>query len=151
MSERSTECRLKHRPPGLLLSDHLSQAAGPGQAGRLEEFKRRSQTFVIGCLQEAKQSGALSAEITPEASAVIVLGSVLSLSHTSTRIAGAARIEQLSEEVWSAIERTLRAPRPVLRTLAWARIGPDLIFGAGALLLLAFVGRAIWLSRGRKA
>lgn len=39
----------------------------------------------------------------------------------------------------------------VIRRLAWARIGPDLIFGAGALLLLVFVGRAIWLSRARKA
>jgi len=34
----------------------------------------------------------------------------------------------------------------VLRTLAWARIGPDLIFGVGALLLLAFVGRAIYMT-----
>jgi nitric oxide reductase subunit B len=39
----------------------------------------------------------------------------------------------------------------VVRTLAWARIGPDLIFAAGALLLFVFVGRAIWLSRARKA
>ncbi len=39
----------------------------------------------------------------------------------------------------------------VIRTLAWARIGPDLIFAAGALLMLVFVGRAIWLSRARKA
>jgi nitric oxide reductase subunit B len=35
----------------------------------------------------------------------------------------------------------------VMRTLAWARIGPDIIFGAGALLMFVFVGRAIWLSR----
>ncbi len=39
----------------------------------------------------------------------------------------------------------------VMRTLAWARIGPDLIFGTGALLMLVFVVRAIWLSRARKA
>ncbi len=93
----------------MLLSDHLSQAAGPAQAERLEEFKRRSQTFVLGCLREAEENGALSAEISPEASAVIVLGSVLSLSHAAARIAGEARIERLSDEVWSAIERTLRA------------------------------------------
>jgi AcrR family transcriptional regulator len=93
----------------MLLSDHLSHAAGPAQAERLEEFKRRSQTFVLGCLREAEENGALSAEISPEASAVIVLGSVLSLSHATARIAGAARIERLSDEVWSAIERTLRA------------------------------------------
>jgi nitric oxide reductase subunit B len=39
----------------------------------------------------------------------------------------------------------------VIRTLAWARIGPDLIFASGALLLFVFVGRAIRLSRARKA
>ena len=39
----------------------------------------------------------------------------------------------------------------VIRKLAFARVGPDLIFAAGALLLLVFVGRAIWLSRARKA
>ncbi|MFH1017066.1 MAG: nitric-oxide reductase large subunit [Pseudomonadota bacterium] len=39
----------------------------------------------------------------------------------------------------------------VIRTLAWARIGPDLIFATGAGLLLLFVVRAIWLSRKQKA
>lgn len=39
----------------------------------------------------------------------------------------------------------------VIRSLAWARIGPDLIFTVGAFLMLVFVGRAIWLSRPRKA
>jgi nitric oxide reductase subunit B len=39
----------------------------------------------------------------------------------------------------------------VIRALAWARIGPDLIFAAGALLLLIFVARAIWLSRERNS
>jgi len=95
----------------MLLSDHLSQAAGPSQAERLEEFKRRSQTFVLGCLREAAQSGVLSAEISPEAGAVIVLGSVLSLSHASARIASKARTERLADEVWVALERALRAPR----------------------------------------
>ena len=39
----------------------------------------------------------------------------------------------------------------VMRKLALARIGPDLLFATGAVLLLIFVGRAIWLSRARKA
>jgi len=34
----------------------------------------------------------------------------------------------------------------VMRNLAWARIGPDLVFGVGALLLLVFVGRAIYMT-----
>jgi nitric oxide reductase subunit B len=38
----------------------------------------------------------------------------------------------------------------VIRNVAIARVGPDLPFAAGALLLLLFVGRAIWLSRTRK-
>ncbi len=34
----------------------------------------------------------------------------------------------------------------VIRNLAWARIGPDFIFAGGALLLLVFVGRAIYMT-----
>jgi AcrR family transcriptional regulator len=96
----------------MLLSDHLSQAASPTQAKRLEEFKRRSQTFVLDCLREAEQTRTLSGKISPEAGAVIVLGSILALSHTTARINGGARIEQLSDEVWAAIERMLRVLTP---------------------------------------
>jgi len=39
----------------------------------------------------------------------------------------------------------------VIRTLAWARVVPDLIFSAGAVIMLVFVGRAIWLSRSSRA
>jgi nitric oxide reductase subunit B len=35
---------------------------------------------------------------------------------------------------------------PVVSAFAWARIGPDLVFAAGAILLLAFIARAIWLT-----
>ena len=34
----------------------------------------------------------------------------------------------------------------VIRTLAWARLGPDLIFLGGALLLFVFVARAIYMT-----
>jgi AcrR family transcriptional regulator len=95
----------------LLHSDHLAQAAGPAQAGRLEEFKRRSQTFVLGCLREAHKDGTLNRQTSPEAGAIVVLGSILRLSHAGARIAGEAKIEQLSDEVWSALERALRTPR----------------------------------------
>ena len=96
----------------LLLSDHLTQAGGPAQAKRLKEFKRRSQAFVVNCLREAQQHGRLSGDISPEAGAVIVLGSILSLSHASARVTVEAKVEQLFDEVWSAIERTLRGQRP---------------------------------------
>lgn len=39
----------------------------------------------------------------------------------------------------------------VIRSLAWARVLPDLIFAAGAVVLLIFVARAIWLSRQKTA
>ncbi|MBI5487083.1 MAG: nitric-oxide reductase large subunit [Deltaproteobacteria bacterium] len=42
------------------------------------------------------------------------------------------------------------ASGPVIRFFSWLRIGPDIVFAGGALSLLAFVARAIWLSRGRK-
>ena len=35
---------------------------------------------------------------------------------------------------------------PIIRALAWARILPDIIFAGGAILLVLFVGRAIWLT-----
>jgi len=96
----------------LLLSDHLRQAASPAQVERLEAFKKRSRAFVVGCLREAEQSGALAEGISVEAGAVIVLGSILSLSHASTRVVSKTRIECLSDEVWSVIERALRAEAP---------------------------------------
>ena len=36
---------------------------------------------------------------------------------------------------------------PVMRAFSWARLVPDLIFAAGAIALLLFLVRAIWLSR----
>jgi AcrR family transcriptional regulator len=108
-----TETLLAHPHVARLLhSDHLAQAAGPAQAGRLEEFKRRSQTFVLGCLREAHQDGTLARQTSPEAGAIIVLGSILRLSHAGGRIAGEVKIERLSEEVWSALERALRTAKP---------------------------------------
>lgn len=40
---------------------------------------------------------------------------------------------------------------PVIRFLSWMRLVPDVIFAAGALLLLAFLVRGIWLSFGAAA
>jgi len=38
----------------------------------------------------------------------------------------------------------------VIRFLSWMRLVPDVIFASGAILLLAFLARAIWLSFFRK-
>ena len=41
------------------------------------------------------------------------------------------------------------ASGPVIRLFSWMRLVPDLVFAAGAILLLLFLVRAIWLSFGR--
>jgi len=38
------------------------------------------------------------------------------------------------------------ASGPVIRVFSWMRLVPDVIFASGAILLLAFLVRAIWLS-----
>jgi AcrR family transcriptional regulator len=95
----------------LLLSDHLAQAGGLAQAKRLDEFKRRSQTFVSECLIEADAGSLLADGMPPRAGVIIVLGSILALSHAGARIADGAEPERLFDEVWSGIERMLRHPR----------------------------------------
>ena len=39
---------------------------------------------------------------------------------------------------------------PVMRTISWMRLGPDVVFASGAVLLLLFLVRAVWLSFGKK-
>ncbi|MDX9787656.1 MAG: hypothetical protein RBT11_12805 [Desulfobacterales bacterium] len=39
---------------------------------------------------------------------------------------------------------------PVIRALSWARLVPDVIFSAGAIVLFVFLLRAIWLSFFKK-
>jgi AcrR family transcriptional regulator len=96
----------------LLLTDYLAQAAGASRADRVEDFKRRTQQFVIGCLREAAEKGLLALDVSPAAGAIIVVGAVLSLSHAGTPIADASKLEHLFDEIWQAIERMLRrAPR----------------------------------------
>lgn len=94
----------------LLLSDHLAQAGGAAQSKRLDDFKRRSREFVLQCLREASGAGMLADEMSPEGGAVVVLGSILTLSHAAARVAGEADGERLFDEVWSGIERMLRRP-----------------------------------------
>ncbi len=92
----------------LLLSDHLAQAGDVAQSKRLGEFKRRSQVFVSECLAEAREHGLLADAMSPEAGTVVVLGSLLALSHATARVASGAKSERLCDEVWSGIERMLR-------------------------------------------
>lgn len=89
----------------LLLSDHLDQAADSKSVERLRGFKKESRTFVSKCLHEAEKTGKLAKGISAEASAIIVLGAILSLSHASTRVVSDKKIENLSKDVWSTMER----------------------------------------------
>ncbi len=89
----------------LLLSDNLVQSCGAAYGEQLVEFKRRTSRFVMGCLEEAKAAGILHPELAPRVGAVLVVGGVLALSHVGAGLASAA---PLAENVWAAIERTLR-------------------------------------------
>lgn len=88
----------------LLLSDHLDQVADPGGVKRLRAFKKKSRAFVFRCLREAEQSGNLVGGTSADASAIIVLGAIISLSHARTRVVSGTKIEDLSETVWSTME-----------------------------------------------
>jgi hypothetical protein len=92
----------------LLLSDHLAQAGGPAQARRLDEFKQRSQAFVVDCLRKARVAGLSANGMSAEAGAVMVIGAILALSHATPRVVGKAQCLRLSEEVWAGIERMIR-------------------------------------------
>ena len=111
----------------LLLSDHLAQAGGVAQSRRLDEFKRRSQAFVVGCLKEAREAGTLTEGMSPEAGTVVVLGSILALSRAAAQVQSSAESERLFDEVWSGIERMLRrragAAKPIARPARAPRRG----------------------------
>ena len=108
----------------LLFSDNLSQACGAEYAERLQEFKRRTQRFVVTCLAEAANDKTLSTELTPEVGAIVLMGAIQALSHYGMRPAPMKRSQPLETQVWAAIERLLRGsnvsdqPREQPRTRA---------------------------------
>lgn len=102
----------------LLLSDHLAQAGGSAQSKRLDEFKRRSRAFVMECLKEGNAAGMLVDGMSPKAGAVVVLGSILALSHAAARVANRSDNERLFDEVWTGIERMLRRPADAAKPMA---------------------------------
>jgi len=89
----------------LLLSDHLAQAAGSQTGDRLGQFKRRTREFVVQCLSEAQNAGDLADGVSINAAALVVLGAVLALSHTGTRVVRVAEAERLAEDVWTTMQR----------------------------------------------
>ena len=91
----------------MLLSDHLEQTAGSERARRVKEFKVRSRDFVKECLKSAREKGQIN-ETGPKECSVLVLGAIFDLAHDSTRPEGKEGLEQLSERVWSLLERMFR-------------------------------------------
>jgi AcrR family transcriptional regulator len=89
----------------LVGSEQLSQAAPPEGVARVAEFRRRSRSFVRGCLAEAHARGLLAEGVGPEEAAVLVLGALLALAHAAPDVRPPA---QLPERVWDALERFLR-------------------------------------------
>ncbi len=91
----------------LMGSEQLAQAAPPEGVARVAGFRRRSRSFVRGCLAEAHREGLLAEGVGPEEGAVLVLGAILALAHSPLEGRPPAH---LPERVWSALERFLRPP-----------------------------------------
>jgi AcrR family transcriptional regulator len=108
----------------LLLSEHLAQAGGVVQSKRLGEFKKKSQAFVSESLTEAREHGLLADGMSPQAGTIVVLGSVLALSHAAPRLVDARESDHLCNEVWLGIERMLRCPESVAKPMARAARSP---------------------------
>ena len=97
----------------LMGSDQLAQAAPPEGVARVAEFRKRSQAFVRGCLDEAHRRGMLAAGVGPEEATVLVLGAILALAHAPPALRSPA---PLPERVWASLERLLRRERPRTRS-----------------------------------
>ena len=89
----------------LVGSEQLAQAAPPDGVARVAEFRRRSRSFVRGCLAEAHRDGLLAEGVGPEEATVLVLGALLALAHAPPGPRPRAR---LPERVWAVLERVLR-------------------------------------------
>lgn len=75
-------------------------------------FKQRSRDFVIDCLREARRTAAMAKGLDPEAGALLVLGSILTLAHATSPIPRAARAARLTEQVWAMIQCALQLTNP---------------------------------------
>lgn len=95
----------------LLLSDLVADLGGDGPAVRVQEFKRRSRRFVQKCLKEAFDAGAVSSSVSLEAAAVIILGSIMMVGHSTASRGGRTAVEKLSGEVWESILVMLKAKK----------------------------------------
>lgn len=64
----------------LAFSDELLHAAGPAGVARVEAWRARLHSFVIGCLDEARVLGHVPASLQSRPTALIALGTLVALS-----------------------------------------------------------------------
>ncbi len=100
----------------LLLSDHLDQVGGGVAAKTLTNIKSRTRKFIDSCIVETAQalpSGPdTGARVDTDVARIIVIGAILSMSHSNTRVVSETKSPQLAASVWRVIEQMLRIPRP---------------------------------------
>ncbi len=97
----------------LIATDELARVAPPDGVRRLADLRARSQGFVRACVVEAAQAGALAPGVQPEEGALMVIGTLLALSHPAADPAGGDG--DLPERAWRALEALLRGREPVQR------------------------------------
>jgi AcrR family transcriptional regulator len=114
-----------HANPGvarLVVSEQLDQAAGPEEVAQVVQYRRRSWSFVRDCLREAGRQRLLLDGLGTDEATVIVLGSLMSLTHARGAVASDVAVPELAHRVWLALEMLLRRsprrramPRPARR------------------------------------
>ncbi len=96
----------------LLLTDRLAQVAGLAASRRVGAFRSRSLKFVTDCLKEAEDRGELRGVMDPRVGAVLVTGAILALGHRGVPLESNKAAQEVSEDVWSALETLLRGNPP---------------------------------------
>jgi AcrR family transcriptional regulator len=93
----------------LVATEELAKAGSAEGVERVAEFRRRSTDFVRACLAAAERDGQLAPGLRAEEAAIVVLGTLLALAHT-TFAQPREPISTLAPRVWSALESFLRRP-----------------------------------------
>ena len=91
----------------LLTQGLVPNLNSPARAERLDELKRRSQRFVIGCLNKAAGNGLLADDVRPADGALLVLGAIHAIGHMRIRSGRAAGDADLTARTWTLLERAL--------------------------------------------
>jgi len=95
----------------LVATEELAKAGSSEGVKRVTEFRRRSTEFVRSCLAASERRRLLAPGLGAEEAAVLVLGALLALAHTTIAPPHEA-IAKLAPRVWSALESFLRGAQP---------------------------------------